>query len=152
MGRRNKNIVANGENTVVGLGTVVNGDIKSEAAVIRIDGEVNGEINTKGDLVIGKDGIIKGNVTAANLNLGGSINGNATVVNKIVIESSGKLLGDISTKLLAMDESAVIQGKVSMVEETVADDKKEATAEEVKAEAKEEPKEESKEESEKDNK
>lgn len=135
MGRRNRNNlnIANGENTVVGLGTVVNGDIKSEAAVIRIDGEINGEVNTKGDLIIGKDGIVNGSVTAANLNLGGSIKGNAIVSNKIVIEATGKLVGDISTKLLAMDESAVIQGKVSMSDESL-EETKEISKEESKQE------------------
>lgn len=139
MGRKEKNSVnvACGENTVVGLGTVVNGDITSEAVIIRIDGEINGDVTTKGDLVIGKDGIVTGNVIANNLNLGGKVTGNVDIVNKLVIEANGKLIGDISTKLLAMDETAIIQGKVNMTEtQNVAEVKEEAKAEETAEDAK----------------
>ncbi len=114
MGRKNRGNVANGENTVIGAGTVVKGDIVSDSAVIRVDGQVDGGINTKGDLVVATSGVVNGDVVASNLNLAGKIMGDVEIANKMEIEANGKLLGNISTKLLAMDETAVIQGNVNM--------------------------------------
>ncbi len=126
MGRKNRGNVATGENTVIGAGTTVNGNIVSDSAVIRVDGQVNGGINTKGDLVIGTNGIVSGDVVASSVNLAGKIVGDVEASNKIEIEAKGKLLGNIQTKLLAMDETAVIQGKVNMSNDEGDTDKKSA--------------------------
>ena len=119
MSRKKKN-QAKGEHTVIGKGTVINGDITSDAAIIRVDGEVRGGINTKGDLVVGVGGIVKGDVTAADLVLGGEILGDVVVSYKVDIEAKGKLTGDITTHLLAIDENAIIQGKVTMLNDEAA--------------------------------
>ncbi len=119
MSRKKKN-QAKGEHTVIGKGTIINGDITSDAAIIRVDGEVRGGIDTKGDLVVGVGGIVRGNVTAAELVLGGEILGDVVISYKVDIEAKGKLTGDITTHLLAIDENAVIQGKVTMITEEPA--------------------------------
>ena len=119
MSRKKKN-QAKGEHTVIGKGTVINGDITSDAAIIRVDGEVRGGINTKGDLVVGVGGLVKGDVTAADLVLCGEILGDVVVSYKVDIEAKGKLTGDITTHLLAIDENAVIQGKVTMITDEAA--------------------------------
>lgn len=128
MGRRNKNI-AKGENTVIGSGTIISGNIEADAMVMRIDGKVDGKVTTKGDLIIGQDGSVEGDVTAASLILAGSVNGNVNCEHKITIEAGGKLIGDINTELLAMDETAILQGRVNMVitqeKEDAVDNKKE---------------------------
>ena len=124
MGRKNRGNVATGENTVIGAGTTVNGDIVSDSAVMRVDGQVNGGINTKGDLVIGTMGVVSGDVVASSVNLAGKIVGDVAASNKIEIEAKGRLLGNIQTKLLAMDETAVIQGKVNMPDDESASDDK----------------------------
>ncbi len=123
MAKKNRGNVANGENTVIGAGTTVNGDIVSDSAVIRVDGQVNGGINTKGDLVVGSMGVINGDVVASSVNLAGKIDGDVDAANKIEIEAKGKLLGNIRTKLLAMDEAAFIQGNVNMTPEEIEKEK-----------------------------
>lgn len=105
---------ANGENTVIGAGTIVGGSIVSDATVIRIDGKVNGGVETKGDLIVGPDGEVLGDVKAFSLILAGTVMGNANIEQRIEIEAGGKLIGDIETEILAMDETAMYQGKVTM--------------------------------------
>ena len=132
MARRNKNR-ATGENTVIGAGTVVGGGIISDATIVRIDGKINGGVETKGDLIIGPEGEVHGDVTAFSLILAGKVIGNAKVTHRIEIEAGGKLIGDIETELLAMDETAMYQGKVTMKgleEETSAEPDVNATADE----------------------
>ena len=133
MAKKNRGNVASGENTVIGSGTTVNGDIVSDSAIIRVDGQVNGGVNTKGDLVIGEMGIINGNVYASSVYLAGKIDGDVEATNKIEIEAKGKLLGNIQTKLLAMDETAVIQGQVNMTVEEAEESKSDSKDNEDKA-------------------
>ena len=123
MAKKNRGNVANGENSVIGAGTTVNGDIVSDSAIIRVDGQVNGGVNTKGDLVIGAMGVVNGDVVASSVNLAGKIAGDVEAANKIEIEANGKLLGNIKTKLLAMDETAVIQGMVNMTADEAEESK-----------------------------
>lgn len=130
MGKKKYRNPATGENTVIGEGTVIEGNIVADSMIIRIDGQVNGSVNTKGDLVVGPKGEIKGDVTASSLILAGKLTGNADIVNKIEIEAKGELLGDINTQLLAMDETAILQGRVNMIQhEEAADDNKNKSGE-----------------------
>ena len=64
-------------------------------------------------MVVSEKGLIKGNISAENFTLGGELTGNAKVRGKAEILSTGKLYGDILTKTLIMDESAVFDGKCS---------------------------------------
>ena len=139
MGRRNKNL-AKGENTVIGSGTIISGGIISDSMVMRIDGQVEGGIKTKGDLIIGEKGVINGDINAASLTLAGAVNGNVDAINKITIEAGGRLIGDINTELLAIDETAILQGRVNMKIEDhdKADVVKEAEKEKPDAEDKDE--------------
>lgn len=121
MSKKNR-IDATGDNTVIGLGTVIDGNITSDAVAIRIDGVVNGSVSTKGNLIVGIEGIVNGAVTAANLNLGGKINGDTMVDNRVEIDAKGVLIGDLTTKILSMDDNAVLQGRVSMKVETPTED------------------------------
>lgn len=114
MARKKYRNPAKGENTVIGKGTIIDGGITSDAMVIRVDGTVNGGIITEGDIIVGTDGIIKGDIKAASLILAGEITGNVDAPHRIEIEAGAKLIGDISTEILSMDETAILRGNVNM--------------------------------------
>ena len=46
---------------MIGAGTVITGDIQSKGD-IRVDGTLKGSVNTSGKVVLGKDGVIEGDV------------------------------------------------------------------------------------------
>ena len=46
---------------MIGSGTVITGDIKSKGD-IRIDGSLNGSIETQGKVVVGLGGVVEGDV------------------------------------------------------------------------------------------
>lgn len=118
MKRKKFRNTAKGENTVIGAGTVINGPIVSDSMIMRIDGTVNGNVSTKGELIVGTNGIIKGGVEASSIELAGKINGNTTVKNRIAIEAKGELIGDVVTEILSIDETAILQGHVTMLKES----------------------------------
>ncbi len=103
----------NGESSIIGLGTIVDGSIKTDST-IRVDGEVNGDLTSKATVIIGEEGKVVGNVTAQEVMISGSVNGNVKADTKLEIIAKGKVAGDIYTKSLSIDESAMFQGKCVM--------------------------------------
>ena len=72
--KKNNNFV-NGDSTVIGAGTVVEGTLKS-AMSARIDGTVNGDVTSEGTIVVATDGVVNGNITAVDVKISGTVKGN----------------------------------------------------------------------------
>ncbi len=99
--------------TIIGETTVFDGCISS-SATLRIDGTLNGEIKSKGTVIVGPSGKIKGNVKASQLYIAGYIEGNISGDERIEFSSSGHLLGDLCTTNLVVEQGAAIDGKCKM--------------------------------------
>jgi len=110
---KKNNQFANGETTVIGAGTVVEGVLKTSAST-RIDGTVNGDISSEGMIVVASDGIVNGNINAVDVKISGTVKGNVTTTGKTELLLNGKLFGDINTGSLSIDETAVFQGNCKM--------------------------------------
>ena len=108
--KKNNNFV-NGETTVIGAGTVVEGTLKA-AMSARIDGTVNG--------VVATEGTVNGNITAAEVKISGVVNGNVVTTGKLELVEKGKLIGDIKTGSLSIAETAIFHGNCKMQADTVA--------------------------------
>ncbi|NMC39773.1 MAG: polymer-forming cytoskeletal protein [Bacteroidales bacterium] len=106
------------ENTTINLisqGTEITGDIKSNGD-IRIDGTLTGNLSTKGKVVIGPTGKIKGEVTCRNSEVSGSIEGKISVGQLLNLKASSKIQGDIVTYKLAIEPGAKFTGTCKMSE------------------------------------
>lgn len=108
-----KNIAETASVNLLGAGTTIEGDIKSNGD-IRIDGALIGSVVTKGKLVIGTTGSIDGEVTCQNADISGSIKGKITVNELLSLKSSSKITGDILTNKLAIEPGANFSGTCSM--------------------------------------
>jgi len=117
--KKNNNFV-NGESTVIGAGTVVEGTLKA-AMSARIDGTVNGDVTSEGTIVVATEGTVNGNITAVDVKISGTVKGNVTTSGKIELVSNGKLIGDIKTGSLSIAETAVFHGNCKMQEEATAE-------------------------------
>ncbi len=100
---------------LIGTGTTVEGKIRTQGS-IRIDGKMAGEVYAGENLAIGATGEIEGMVNARNVTVGGKIKGNISAVDKLVLEGKSVVRGDVRAARLVIDEGAVFDGKVSMVE------------------------------------
>jgi cytoskeletal protein CcmA (bactofilin family) len=99
--------------SVIGTGTLVTGNIKSEGT-IRIDGKVVGNVATQSDTAIGLTGIVEGSIEARNITVAGKVLGTLNAAQKLVLESKSVLKGDLRTARLVIDEGAVFDGKSAM--------------------------------------
>ncbi len=98
---------------IIGAGTVIEGDIKSDGD-IRIDGTLNGSLNTKGKLVLGTTGMVDGEVSCRNADISGTINGKIKVAELLSLKATSKLTGDITTNKLNIEPGANFSGLCAM--------------------------------------
>ncbi|HPF52438.1 MAG TPA: polymer-forming cytoskeletal protein [Draconibacterium sp.] len=98
---------------ILGEGTKIKGDIISNGD-IRIDGEMIGNLATKGKLVVGTNGKIDGQVQAANIEVAGFIKGKVTAKELLNMKTSAKIEGDILAGKLAVEPGAIFTGTCSM--------------------------------------
>jgi cytoskeletal protein CcmA (bactofilin family) len=94
-------------------GTRIEGTVNSDSN-IRIDGEVKGNILTKGRVVIGPKGKIIGEVTCQNAEIEGVIEGKIMVEDLLSLKASARLDGEIFTSKLAIDPGANFTGSCHM--------------------------------------
>lgn len=92
---------------------LVDGSIHAKEAV-RVEGTVNGDVETDGALIISSSGKVKGNVKGSSIIIGGSLEGDLTSGGRTEVASTGKVIGNIRTKSLIVDENAVFQGQCIM--------------------------------------
>lgn len=105
--------------SIIGADMVVDGNIRAKEAV-RVEGTVNGDVDTEGALIISSSGKVKGNVKGSSIIIGGSLEGDLTSGGRTEVASTGKVIGNIRTKSLVVDENGVFQGQCIMNVEGLA--------------------------------
>lgn len=95
--------------TFLGKGSQFKGIVTFEG-MIRIDGRLEGEIHTKGTLVVGEHAVIEGDVSADVVISGGRVTGNIIAKEKVQLLSTGIVLGTIKTPLLSVEEGVRFMG------------------------------------------
>jgi cytoskeletal protein CcmA (bactofilin family) len=98
----------------MGPGTEIQGDLRFQDAV-RIDGKFNGTVESRGTLLVGETGELVANIRIGKLSVSGKVEGSITASDKVEILHTGKVIGDISTPVLVVEEGAVLEGKCSML-------------------------------------
>ncbi len=101
--------------SIIGADMVIDGNIKAKDT-IRIEGKVMGDVETEGALMISVTATVKGNVRGSNVVVGGTLEGDLVSGGKTELLSTGKMIGNINTKSLIVDENAEFQGKCAMNE------------------------------------
>ncbi len=96
--------------TIIGPDAVFKGELSFEKGVKQL-GKFEGQIETKGHLVIAKGAELKGEVIAGNVDVQGDVKGNLTVSGKVCLAATAKLEGDLQTARLEVAEGAVFIGK-----------------------------------------
>ncbi|MCD4769913.1 MAG: polymer-forming cytoskeletal protein [Bacteroidales bacterium] len=104
------------ESTTINLisnGTEITGDIRSQGD-IRIDGVLIGNLSTKGKVVIGSTGKVKGEVICKNSEVSGEIEGKINVSQLLTLKISSAIKGDIITNKLSIEPGARFTGNCNM--------------------------------------
>ncbi len=94
-------------------GTRINGDLTTDSN-IRIDGEIVGNINCSGKVVIGETGRIKGDLVCTEADIEGNIEGDLKIENLLVLHEKAKISGNIATQKIEIHQGAIFLGNCQM--------------------------------------
>ena len=100
----------------ISSGTKVKGEIITDSD-IRVDGEFEGKIVSKGRVVIGETAVITGDIVGTNVDFWGKIKGNFFVKDTLSLKSSAQVDGDMHTKRLQVELNARFNGSCHTIEE-----------------------------------
>ncbi len=98
---------------IIGLGTQINGDVKSSSD-IRVDGSLTGKLITKGKVVIGESGKVNGEINCKNSDVEGSIEGKIKVTELLSLKTKARIKGDIIAAKLAIEPGCQFSGNCDM--------------------------------------
>ena len=79
-----------------------------------IDGKIDGEVSSDGDLTIGENARIKGDIITRSVTVFGKVTGNISVSDRCELKQNAELIGDIKAGKLAIEEGATFMGSSSV--------------------------------------
>ncbi len=104
---------SNGVLSLIGSGTVVEGEIVTDGSV-RVDGRLVGDISSKANITVGSTGSVEGTIHGANISLAGKVKGTVAATEKLILEAKSQMRGDIRAQRLVVDEGAMFDGNCAM--------------------------------------
>jgi len=110
--RKDTRMTENGEVTIVGTGARLEGNVVS-AGSLRIDGQVKGQINADGDVVLSPQSQVEADIRAQNVSVAGKFKGNVIVKGKAHLARGGRIDGNITSKTLVVEEGGIFHGRAS---------------------------------------
>ena len=81
---------------------------------LRIDGKFEGEIQTEGSIIIGKDSVVQANIKAKSVFIGGKVIGDIDCEEKVELSSTGSLEGKVKASDLTIAEGGFFNGECRM--------------------------------------
>ena len=102
-----------GAATIIARGVRLQGDFTSQGDVV-IEGEVQGHIETTGQLAVGIEAKLKADVSASDASVAGSIEGTLTVQRRLDLKSTARVFGDVTCETASIEAGAVLEGKVKI--------------------------------------
>lgn len=100
-------------NSVIGENSVFEGRFYVSGSIL-IEGKFDGEIKTEDHLTVGPTGKVKTDIYARKVTVGGTLIGNITASEEVDLLANGKVLGNISTPKLNVEDGVLIQGMVTI--------------------------------------
>lgn len=105
--------------SVIAQGMRIIGDVESPG-VIKVEGTIEGAVRGARQLLLGRTGVIHGDIHAGDVVIGGKIVGNVVAKERTEIQGSASIEGDIHTKSIVVSEGGMINGSVRMGEAAAA--------------------------------
>ena len=99
----------------IGKSVTIKGQIFSREDLI-VDGEIEGAIELNDHrLTVGPNGRVRAGIKAREIVVLGSIEGNVEALDKIDIRKDAKLIGDIKTARIVIEDGAYFKGSIDIV-------------------------------------
>lgn len=101
--------------SIIGPGMKVIGDCHTDGTV-RVEGTVEGSVHAGKAVVIGKQGVVRGNVVTQDAVISGRVEGTLVAESRLELQATCQIEGEIQTRRMQLEEGAVLNGTVKMGE------------------------------------
>jgi len=99
--------------SILAPGTRIIGDIYSEED-IRIEGGLEGNLTSKGKVILGPQSVLKGNLKCVNAEVAGSVEGDVEANEQLSLRGNSSVRGDIKTSTLVIEPGSIFNGLCEM--------------------------------------
>ena len=97
----------------VGSNTTIKGNFECREDFL-VEGAVEGNLSSEGLIVLGKEAVVKGEVTAKEAAISGIVIGTVRCSERLEIFESAKIIGTIQAPVLKMEPGAQINARIIM--------------------------------------
>lgn len=104
--------------TVLNQGTEFTGSVRVKGPV-HIHGLIDGDVHCEDHLVIGREGVVRGNVSARLVSISGRVDGRVDAVERVELLDTANLTGEIFCPRFTVVDGAIFEGYVHMAEAVV---------------------------------
>jgi len=99
------------QGSTIGRATVVRGNVRGSGS-LEILGRVEGDVNVAGEIVLGDEGAVKGNVSGAVVTISGAVQGDVRASDSVLLERGARVVGDLTAPRIGIAEGALAKGLV----------------------------------------
>jgi cytoskeletal protein CcmA (bactofilin family) len=97
--------------SIIGPGMRVVGDCLTDGT-LRIEGSVEGTVRAGKAVVLGKDGVVDGDVVTQDAVIGGRVTGSITAESRLELQATCIIEGQIRARRIKLDEGGKVNGTV----------------------------------------
>lgn len=108
-----KGLETNGQYSKIDQNTTLKGTLKAETD-IRIDGSVEGNVETTGKVILGKEAKVLGEVSCVNAEIEGLFKGKIMVSGILSLKTNSNVEGEVLTQKLIVEAGATFNAQCKM--------------------------------------
>jgi cytoskeletal protein CcmA (bactofilin family) len=105
--------------TLISAGTILKGDLKSEAD-LRIDGTIHGNVISTAKIIVGPTGFVEGHIQGLQADITGKVVGNIAAKELVQLRTKSTVQGNITAVSLQIESGAAFNGQSIMSTTTAA--------------------------------
>jgi cytoskeletal protein CcmA (bactofilin family) len=99
--------------TIIGPTIAIRGKVKADEDLV-IRGRIDASISSTKLVHVDKDGVVKANVEAESVLISGVVVGDVTATSRVELMGTARVVGDIASPLMVINDGARLRGKIDM--------------------------------------
>ena len=101
--------------SIIASGMTIVGDIDTDG-VVKVEGRVEGGIRAARQVLIGRQGEVRGDINTREAVIGGTVYGTINATERLEVQATSLIVGDINTRVIAVVEGGKINGSVRIAD------------------------------------
>jgi cytoskeletal protein CcmA (bactofilin family) len=97
--------------SIIGPGMRVVGDCETEGT-LRIEGTVEGTVRAGKAVVVGKDGVVLGDIDTQDAVIGGKVTGTVLAHSRLELQATCVIDGEIRARRIKLEEGGIVNGNI----------------------------------------